>query len=215
LILVVDRDPSRGTSLAAHLAREGFTASSSLTPPEPGEGVAVAVVCVTSEAELAWVRHLRAATGAVRVLALTPDHLRVSAFEHGADDVTQLAPLSAREVTLRARSLWRRPAPDVAAPRELTQPEWLRADDRSVRVREQWVQLSDVEFGLLRALAVRAGHAISRERLVEQVWDAGTQLRTVDSTVKRLRLRLGEPGTAIETVRGLGYRFNPERFGAS
>ena len=65
------------------------------------------------------------------------------------------------------------------------------------------------EYDLLKILMENAGRAFTREQLLDRVWDysydGGT--RTVDVHIQTLRAKLGEYGSMIETVRGVGYRF--------
>jgi DNA-binding response OmpR family regulator len=208
MVLVVDRQPERGEAFAAALRREGLPQVESRTGLAD-EPFAVAVVRLDGPEDLALVAdaHRRG-----RVLALAPEPMRIAAFEAGADDVTGADPLSIREVTLRIRGLRRSapvaPSPSLPPP---PPPSPLRAADRSLRVRGDWLPLSGVEFALVSALAERPGRAWTRDELLERVWGAHAGLRTVDSTVKRLRARLGPARDAIETVRGRGYRWDPSR----
>lgn len=214
MVLIVDPVPSRTEPLCSFLGREGLRASRVDAPPERGPRLAVAVVCVERARDLSLLTTVRERSGAERVLALVPDDLRVAAFEAGADDVTHLAPLSVRETTLRIRRLYLA-TPPVTAPSEPL-PSFLRAPDRAVRVRGTWLTLTPAEFDLLAVLVTHADRALTREYLLRVAWDPSTaQLaRTVDTTVKRLRARLGRSGDAIETVRGVGYRFASSRFEA-
>lgn len=212
MILVVDRDPTHGTALAHHLAREGLPASAALSPPPAGGRLAVAVVCVREASHLQWLTELDRAD---RRLALVPTPLRIAAFERGADDVTDLVPgpdpaaggPSLREVTLRVRNLYRRPLPDERPPSS-ARTEWLRPGESSLTIDGRHFQLSAAEFRLMELLAARPGRVVPRDRLLQEAWPPGTDPRTVDTTIKRLRSRLGARGRVIETVRGVGYRFN-------
>jgi two-component system phosphate regulon response regulator PhoB len=71
------------------------------------------------------------------------------------------------------------------------------------------IQLTPLEFRLLRVLMERRGRVQSRRQLLRAVWDteADIETRTVDMHVARLRSKLGGAGELIETVRGFGYRF--------
>lgn len=75
------------------------------------------------------------------------------------------------------------------------------------------LDLSPTEFALLHVLLRNPGRAFHRSYLLDLVWgetyDGGE--RTVDTTVKRLRKKLGPQGEALETVWGIGYRFHAER----
>jgi two-component system, OmpR family, phosphate regulon response regulator PhoB len=134
---------------------------------------------------------------------------RVVGFEVGADDYV-VKPYSVRELLLRIRAMLRR------TQRTDTESENLRFGslriDRGAHrcwVDEQEVVLTALEFRLLATLATRRGRVQSRETLLSDVWgiEADVTTRTVDTHVKRLREKLGEAGSYIETLRGVGYRF--------
>ena len=76
-------------------------------------------------------------------------------------------------------------------------------------VGERNVELTAKEFQLLRMLMSRPGRVMSRERLLDEVWgpDVTVTLRTIDTHMKRLREKLGDAGSNITTIRGVGYRF--------
>jgi hypothetical protein len=75
------------------------------------------------------------------------------------------------------------------------------------------VQLTPLEFGLFQALRSRPGRPISRADLVATVWgyESGATSNVVEAVVLSLRKKLGEQAPLVETVRGVGYRFRPER----
>ena len=70
--------------------------------------------------------------------------------------------------------------------------------------------MTQLEFKLLVTLVKRRGRVQSRDGLLEDVWDIASDVttRTIDTHVKRLREKMGKAGKLIETVRGIGYRFN-------
>jgi DNA-binding response OmpR family regulator len=66
------------------------------------------------------------------------------------------------------------------------------------------------EFELLAYLAQHPRRTISREELIENVWDYGfASLRTIDTHIRRIRVKLGAHAMTLTTVRGKGYRFDP------
>ncbi len=142
------------------------------------------------------------------VSAASGEDERVRAFEAGADDFIP-KPFSMRELLLRLRAQQRRrsspPPPDVVA----AGPIVVDRAARRVSVSGVAVSLTRRELDLLLVLAERRGRVQSREVLVADVWggevdeDGG---RVVDSTVKRLRRKLGAAGGLVTTVRGAGYR---------
>ena len=136
---------------------------------------------------------------------------RVVGFEVGADDyVTK--PFSPRELVLRVRAiLRRRGGKDDGTSSDLRRGE-LRIDTERRRcyVRGDEVELTAKEFDLLVSLVQGRGRVLSRDQLLDRVWGSeiivGT--RTIDTHLKRLREKLGEAGSMVETVRGVGYRFS-------
>jgi two-component system phosphate regulon response regulator PhoB len=140
---------------------------------------------------------------------------RVVGFELGADDyITK--PFSSRELTLRVRAILRRTNSKKSAAGE---DEILRFGEITVDtgrhrvwVNDEEQQLTNLEFKLFTTFLKRRGRVQSRDTLLNDVWglNAAVTTRTVDTHVKRLREKLGEAGRYIETVRGIGYRFQEE-----
>ena len=159
------------------------------------------------------------ATSTVPIIMLTArdDELdKVIGLELGADDyITK--PFSIREFRSRVRALLRRArAPHAAGEgqEERIEHDGLVIDipRRAVEVRGDPVQLTYVEFELLRALAANPGRVFSRRMLLEALWKSADYRdpRTIDVHVRHLREKLeAEPRTPeyILTVRGVGYRF--------
>jgi DNA-binding response OmpR family regulator len=159
------------------------------------------------------------ATSSVPIIMLTArdDELdKVIGLELGADDyITK--PFSIREFRSRVRALLRRARrPHVP---DSDQDERIELDGlvidvprRTVEIRGEPVQLTYVEFELLRALAASPGRVFSRRMLLESLWKSADYRdpRTIDVHVRHLREKLeAEPRTPeyILTVRGVGYRF--------
>ena len=157
------------------------------------------------------------ARSSVPIIMLTArdDELdKVLGLELGADDyITK--PFSIREFRSRVRALLRRARsqPEAAAD-ERIEHEGLVIDvaRRSVDVRGEPVQLTYVEFELLRTLAASPGRVFSRRMLLEALWKSADYRdpRTIDVHIRHLREKLerdpAEP-ELIFTVRGVGYRF--------
>ena len=160
-------------------------------------------------------RRLRAqSTVPIIMLTARDDELdKVVGLELGADDyITK--PFSIREFRSRVRALLRRAALGGAGDeRDVIQADGIVVDlaRRSVTVRGGPVELTYVEFEILRALAGRPGHVMSRQALLESLWGdyAYREPRTIDVHVRHLREKLErdphEP-ELIQTVRGAGYR---------
>jgi len=162
-------------------------------------------------------RRLRAHSS-VPIIMLTArdDELdKVVGLELGADDyITK--PFSIREFRSRVRALLRRAGTsgDGLANEEIVEANGLRIDvaKRTVEARDEPVQLTYVEFELLRTMAAKPGRVFTREMLLEALWgdSAFREPRTIDVHVRHLREKLErEPREPeyIHTVRGVGYRF--------
>ena len=135
---------------------------------------------------------------------------RIVGLEFGADDyVTK--PFSPREVILRIQAILRRG--DVKEGERLTAGSITIDPARhQVLVAGKRINLTSIEFKLLRTLVQRRGRVQERDRLLNEVWgyESIIDTRTVDTHVRRLREKLGKAGDAIETVRGFGYRLREE-----
>jgi two-component system phosphate regulon response regulator PhoB len=150
-----------------------------------------------------------AAVPIIMLTAKSEEIDRVVGLEVGADDyVTK--PFSPRELALRVRAVLRRRAPSGERVRVVEHGS-LRVDPESHRasVSGREIVLTAKEFQLLLALMTRPGRVMTRERLLDEVWgsDITVTSRTIDTHLKRLREKLGEAGSLVETVRGVGYRF--------
>jgi two-component system, OmpR family, phosphate regulon response regulator PhoB len=151
-----------------------------------------------------------AATRHIPILMLTAraeEIDRVVGLECGADDyVTK--PFSPREIVLRIKAILRRGATEEAGDRLSAGPITIDPARHEVLVNGKRVELTSLEFKLLRTLMQRRGRVQERDRLLNEVWgyESVIDTRTVDTHVRRLREKLGRAGEVVETVRGFGYR---------
>ena len=155
---------------------------------------------------------LREETKSTPVLMLTgrsQGHDIVRAFDLGASDyVTK--PFSPRELVLRIRKLLqRRAAPDAPLERFTHGDLVIDTSRHSVTWKGRLLDLTATEFRLLLTLVQRRGRVQSREALLRDVWQYDTLIdtRTVDTHMRRLREKLGDAARHLETIRGVGYRF--------
>lgn len=153
-------------------------------------------------------KELRAEGKAVPVLVLTArDSLedKVEGLEAGADDYL-VKPFHLRELRARARALLRRAGGGASNRVEVGR---LALDLRGKRAfwEGRELELTPKEWQLLEYLALHPGRFFPREELLEHLWpgEASVDPRSLDAYVSRLRRKLSEE--AIETRRGLGYRF--------
>src|SRR5437762_2113637 len=132
---------------------------------------------------------------------------RIIGLEFGADDyVTK--PFSPRELILRVNAILRRGKGEVLDEKMSIGAITLEPARHRVTVGGKPVRLTSVEFKLLSMLMHRKGRVQARDRLLNEVWgyESLIDTRTVDTHVRRLRKKLGKAASAVETVRGFGYR---------
>ena len=138
---------------------------------------------------------------------------KLAGLEGGADDYV-VKPFSPRELVARVKAVLNRTMPrSEASDGTMTFGE-LTIDTAShtVRVAGEDVSLTPKEFDLLVFLASNKGIALSREKILQKVWnyDYFGEDRTVDTHVKMLRGHLGKCRGYIATVWGIGYKFDPD-----
>src|SRR5437762_10844134 len=132
---------------------------------------------------------------------------RIVGLEFGADDyVTK--PFSPREVVLRIQAILRRSEGKPDEEHLSAGPIVIDPARHEVSVHGKHVDLTSLEFKLLRTLMQRRGRVQERDRLLNDVWgyESIIDTRTVDTHVRRLRKKLGKAANVIESVRGFGYR---------
>lgn len=132
-------------------------------------------------------------------------------FDLGADEyVTK--PFSPNILVARVQALLRRTG---SKGKILKSFDGLEIDStrHQVLVYGEEIVLSPKEFELLQYLAQNEGIALSRDKMLDSVWDYNYygDSRTVDTHIKNLRIKLGDKGEYIQTVRGLGYRFEVKK----
>ncbi|MGZ4332645.1 MAG: response regulator transcription factor [Gaiellaceae bacterium] len=216
-LLLVEDDDSIAEPLVAGLGREGFDVTRAATGAEalaagPADLVLLDLRLPDVDGyEVCRELRARSEVPVIIVSARGEEVDRVVGLELGADDYL-VKPFGLRELVARIRAVSRRSVGRrgeheaesiVAGPVRID----LRAHRVMVDARE--VQLTTKEFDLLTVLAREAGAVVDRERLLREVWHTtwyGSS-KTVDVHVASLRRKLGDPGL-IETVRGIGLRFN-------
>ncbi len=170
-------------------------------------------IMLPGEDGLSLLKYLRSQsrTADVPVIMLTAKGMerdKVQGLDLGADDYIA-KPFGMAELVARIRARLRRSAAN--APQETLKAGELTLDRRAhkVLVNQQEIVLTRKEYELLSLLMENRGAAITREQLLDRIWDYGYDggTRTVDVHVQTLRAKLGSSGGMIETVRGVGYRF--------
>ncbi|HXG03536.1 MAG TPA: response regulator [Candidatus Binatia bacterium] len=224
-VLVVEDEPDIRALIVHHLARDGFrcrtasTGAQALAEVRNRRPDLVVLDLLLPEVDgLEVCRRLRAdaTTAALPIIMLTAraDEVdRVVGLEVGADDYV-VKPFSPRELVARVRAVLRR-AQGADSGRPLRAGSvTLDPGRRAVTVDDVPVSLTPREFDLLRALLEAGGRVLSREHLLGRVWGYARadeiESRTVDVHVRRLRAKLGPEGRRLTTVKGVGYRFEPD-----
>jgi two-component system catabolic regulation response regulator CreB len=223
-ILLLEDDPAIAGTVVFALQREGFAVDHVLLAGAARASVAASAPALAildvglpdgNGLDLCreWRQSGAGALRALPVLMLTAraEELdRVVGLELGADDYLT-KPFSPRELVARVRALLRRAA--LSPPAAPTPPAGLfqlDADGQRIRFAGQWLTLTRLEFGLLRALLRTPGRIRSREALLDEVWgaDGDATDRTVDTHVKTLRAKLRAVRPELEPIathRGMGY----------
>ena len=223
-ILVVDDEPAIADTVVYALSTEGFA------PQWVASGEAALAAAAASDFALAIVdiglpdingfelfRQLVAAHPGLPVIFLTArsgEIDRVVGLELGADDYVA-KPFSPRELVARVRTVLRRAQrqpPPAASP-----AQGFTVDDerKQIRYRGSALDLSRIEYRLLKVLIERPGRVFSRDELMTRAWDdpAAAFDRTVDAHVKTLRAKLravAPEADPIVTHRGMGYSLRDE-----
>ena len=224
-ILVVDDEPDIVALIVCHLAKAGYRVSTAAMGGDALDAahreqpaLIVLDLMLPDISGYDVLEQLRAseATQRVGVLMLTarveePD--RVRGLGLGADDYLT-KPFSPQELVLRVGAILRRMASGPVMPADVLAigPIHIDRSEHRVLVEGAAVDLTPTEYKLLLMLAERRGRVQARGHLLQTVWEAAPdiQTRTVDMHVQRLRAKLGDAGTLIETVRGFGYRLRAE-----
>ena len=140
--------------------------------------------------------------------AKNTEYDRVEGLDAGADDYIS-KPFGMMELVSRIRAVLRRT--DQGGNVRIMESDSIRVcpERREVSVDGQEVQLTYKEFQLLCLLMENAGLVLTRDVLMNKIWGlaAERENRTLDVHIRTLRSKLGDAGNAIETVRGVGYRF--------
>jgi len=222
-ILVIDDEPSIVKLVTAYLKPEGYdvqTAADGTTGLKAARAfkpdIVILDIMLPGMDGLELLQHLRreSQTYVILLTAKTEETDKIVGLSVGADDyVTK--PFSPRELTARVKAALRRLQLGASAGADTSVYAFrhlrLDAGARKVTVDEEPVELTAVEFDLLKALAENRGRVLTREQLLEKVWGGEYfgEIRVVDVHLGHVRQKLGRPDL-IGTVRGVGYRFEDE-----
>ena len=220
-ILVIDDEPSITNLVTAYLKPEGYEIHTAADGPSGLKAarafkpdLIILDIMLPGMDGLELLTRLRRESQVYVILltAKTEETDKIVGLSVGADDyVTK--PFSPRELTARVKAALRRIQAAPASETGLLAFRHLRldAEARRVTVDERPVELTAVEFDMLKALAENHGRVLSREQLLEKVWGGEYfgEIRVVDVHLGHVRQKLGREDL-IETVRGVGYRFEDD-----
>lgn len=133
---------------------------------------------------------------------------KIQSLDLGADDYL-VKPFGMMEMVSRVKAVLRRCRGKDAGNVLKAGGLCVYPDEHIVTIEEKRIQLTLKEFELLKLFLSHPGMAFTRDQLFNEVWgsDYVSETRTVDMHIRTLRGKLGEYGKMIETVRGIGYRF--------
>ena len=222
-ILVIDDEPSITNLVSAYLKPEGyevFVASDGNAGLKAARtfkpDLVILDVMLPGMDGIELLSRLRRESDVyvIMLTARTEETDKIVGLSVGADDyVTK--PFSPRELVARVKAALRRIETGSGSGMERSvfsfQHVRIDASARKVTVDENPIELTTVEFDLLKALAENHGRVLSREQLLEKVWGGEYfgEIRVVDVHLGHVRQKLGREDL-IATVRGVGYRFEDE-----
>ena len=223
-ILVIEDEPDIRKNLEYNLGREGFIVSSVASLYDAEQklqnnndfSLLLLDLMLPDGSGLDLCKKIKGnpETESIPIIILTAkdDEVdRVVGFELGADDyVTK--PFSVRELILRVKAILKRGVKksDVVEVERQFGDLKIDVDSHEVHVDSSLIELTALEFRLLRELVDKRGRVQSRDQLLSEVWGYSSDVttRTVDTHIKRLREKLGPMGKYVQTIRGVGYKFS-------
>ncbi|MDD6320430.1 MAG: response regulator transcription factor [Oscillospiraceae bacterium] len=222
-ILIVDDEPRIRDLIREHLQFAGYTCA------EAGDGTEALSELSKGDIDLVildimmpfmdgmtCLREMRTRkimTPVIMLTARSEEYDKLAGLEGGADDYV-VKPFSPRELVARVKAVLARtmPARDTASGVFVFRDLVIDTASHSVKVAGQEAPLTPKEFDLLVYLVNNKGIALTREKILQQVWnyDYYGEDRTVDTHIKMLRSHLGPCRNYIVTVWGVGYKFDPD-----
>jgi two-component system alkaline phosphatase synthesis response regulator PhoP len=222
-ILVVDDEPSITNLVSAYLKPEGYQV---YTAADGDAGLKAARVfkpdlvildvMLPGMDGIELLSRLRRESEVyvIMLTARTEETDKIVGLSVGADDY-MTKPFSPRELVARIKAALRRLKAGAGSGVEGTVLAYkhirIDAGARTVQVDENPIELTAIEFDLLKALAENRGRVLTREQLLEKVWGGEYfgEMRVIDVHLGHVRQKLGREDL-IATVRGVGYRFEDE-----
>lgn len=219
-ILIVDDEPKIRQLVAKYAKIEGFEIA------EASDGLEALTLCKYDSYDIIIMDIMMpeldgfSASREIRKFTDTPiiflsargeEYDRINGFEAGADDYV-VKPFSPKELMLRINAVLKRSAKNLEhSNHDKFKIGALEIDlkARTVTIDGQRINMSPKEYELLFYMVLNSGIALTREKLICEVWgyDFYGDDRTLDTHIKLLRKSLGAYGNLIVTLRGVGYRF--------
>ena len=218
-LLIVDDEANIRNIIRKYALFEGYEVE------EAADGMAACALCREQSFDLvimdvmmpeldgfSAVREIRknSAVPVIMLSARGEEYDRIHGFELGIDDYV-VKPFSPKELMMRVAAVLKRVGGTAAGMRETFEFLGLQIDltARIVTLDGARVELSPKEYDLLFYMIRNRGIALSRDRLLREVWgyDFFGDDRTLDTHIKLLRKKLGDYSGCIVTLRGMGYRF--------
>ncbi|MEI8130541.1 MAG: response regulator transcription factor [bacterium] len=217
-ILVVEDEPKLALSIQKGLMQEGYVvdvlgdglhALHRIKENSHGYDLVILDLMLPNKDGLAVCREVRAARIFIPLLMLTARDTKsdvVVGLDAGADDYL-IKPFSFEELLARIRSLARRPIQFESEQLE-SRGLVMNTKTRVVLQNGEEIALTFKEFALLEFLMKHRGQVVTREELLEHVWDFAFDSfsNVVDVHIKNLRKKINTHEEILETVRGVGYR---------
>ncbi len=222
-ILVIDDEPSITKLVSAYLEPEGYevyTAADGNTGLKAARAFKPDLIILDlmlpgiDGIELLSRLRRESQVYVILLTAKTEETDKIVGLSVGADDyVTK--PFSPRELTARVKAALRRiqTGSGLGSETSILSFRHLRLDvgARTVSVDDKTIELTTIEFDLLKVLAENRGRVVTREQLLEKVWGGEYfgEMRVVDVHLGHVRQKIGRDDLVV-TIRGIGYRFEDE-----
>ena len=224
MIYMLEDDDNIRKLVSYALGREGYDVRGFDTPRRFWDALDAAApelvlldIMLPGEDGLSILKKLRESpsTADIPVIMLTAkgsEFDKVTGLDLGADDYIA-KPFGMTELISRVRAVLRRY--EKTTPREKIYQIgdlYVNPAKHIIEVSGKSVELSYKEYLLLMALLEAEGKVVERETLLSKVWgEYYTESRTLDVHIRKLRIKLGEVGGAIQTVKGIGYKIGGEK----
>jgi DNA-binding response OmpR family regulator len=136
---------------------------------------------------------------------------RVTGLDYGADDYV-VKPFEFSELLARIRALSRRTAKPFQAEELSLGSLSLNLNGHSIKMRDKKIQLTNREFQLMELFMRHPNQILPRELIIERIWGLNADIsnNNIDSFIRLLRKKLGDDGTLIQNIRGVGYKLSDE-----